>query len=225
MAATSKRRRVCVLTSGNLRVIEPCTGILLKQLRAAGNAIDFHAMFWDDCDLALARTTLAELDSLHFWTTPRVEFEGDFTRYPKPPETVVHNFLSMAWCREQLRARLVEEGVFDRYDLFVFVRLDTCYGQVLDFDGMAGALDAHDLLLPLNGHWNNGWNDQFCAARAHAMHVWLGLYGRVREYLEQGVTLHPETLLRHHMERHGARRGLLNLVNYLWRSDVNFRVG
>jgi len=27
------------------------------------------------------------------------------------------------------------------------------------------------------------------------------------------------------MERHGARRGLINLVNYLWRSDTQFRVG
>lgn len=225
MADLSTPKRICVLTSGNVRVIDPCTGILLKQLRAAGNPIDFHAMFWDDCDLDAARGALAGLDSLTFWTTPRVNFDEDLTRFPKPPETVIHNFLSMTWSRLQLRRKLVEEGVFDRYDLFVFVRLDTCYGQVLDYAGMDQLLESHDVLLPLNGHWNNGWNDQFCATRAHAMHIYLGLFERVRGYLEQGVTLHPETLLRHHMERHGARRGLINLVNYLWRSDTVFRVG
>ena len=39
------------------------------------------------------------------------------------------------------------------------------------------------------------------------------------------LLLHPETLLRHHMERHGVKRGLLDLVTYLWRSDTVFRVG
>ena len=225
MQAHPPRKRVCVLTSGNVRVISPCTEILVKQLGVDANEIDFYAMFWDDCDLDAARTALASLNSLTFWTTPRVNFVEDLTAYPKPPETVVHNFLSMTWSRLQLRRKLVEEGVFDRYDLFVFVRLDTCYGQALDFAGMDQLLQGHDILLPLNGHWNNGWNDQFCASRAPVMHAYLGLFEHVKAYLVQGVMLHPETLLRHHMERHRFTRGLLNLVNYLWRSDTAFRVG
>ena len=233
MADHPTPKRVCVLTSGNVRVIDPCTQILVKQLRAAGHAVDFHALFWDDSDLDAARAALGGLDSLTLWTTPRVNFAEDLSAYPKPPETVVHNFLSMAWSRIQLRRKLVDEGVFDRYGLFLFVRLDTCYGPVdfnnpgpiLDYDGMAQLLGSVDVLMPLNGHWNDGWNDQFCAAGAHGMHVWLSLFDHVRGYLEEGVTLHPETLLRHHLERHGARRGMINLVNYLWRSDTVFRVG
>jgi hypothetical protein len=219
------RKRICVITNGNVRVVSPCTEILVRQLGLAANGIDVYAMFWDDADLELARSALPGARSLTLWTTPRVNFTDDLTMYPKPPETVIHNFLSMAWSRLQLRRKLLEEGVFERYDLFVLVRLDTCFGQVLDFAEMDRLLEQHDVLLPLNGHWNNGWNDQFCAARAPAMQTHLGLFDHVKAYLVQGVTLHPETLLRHHMERHGARRGLLNLVNYLWRSDTVFRVG
>ena len=217
--------RICVLTSGNVRVVSPCTEILARQLGLADNEIDVYAMFWDDCDLDAARAALPGVRSLTMWTTPRVNFVEDLSAYPKPPETVIHNFLSMTWGRTQLRRKLQEEGVFERYDLFVFIRLDTCFGQVLDYAGMDQLLAGHDVLLPLNGHWNNGWNDQFCATRASAMQTWLGLFEYVKAYLVAGVTLHPETLLRHHMERHGLRRGLLNLVNYLWRSDTVFRVG
>jgi hypothetical protein len=217
--------RICVLTSGNVRVVSPCTEILVKQLGLADHAIDVYAMFWDDCDLDAARAALPGVRSLTMWTTPRVNFVEDLSAYPKPPETVIHNFLSMTWSRTQLRRKLAQEGVFERYDMFVFIRLDTCFGQVLDHAGMDQLLNAHDVLLPLNGHWNNGWNDQFCAARAGAMRTWLGLFEHVKAYLVEGVTLHPETLLRHHMERHGLKRGLLNLVNYLWRSDTVFRVG
>lgn len=216
---------MCVVTSGNLRVISPCTEILLRQLGLADNDIDLHALFWDDCDLAVARAALGSLDSLTLWTTPRVNFTDDLSAYPKPAETVVHNFLSMTWARLQLRARLMADGVFDRYDLFAFVRLDTCYSRPLDFAAMDQSLARHDILLPQNGHWRDGWNDQFCVARAPAMQAYLGLFEHLRGYLEQGVLLHPETLLRHHMERHGARRGPLNLVNYLWRSDSVFQVG
>ena len=217
--------RICVLTSGNVRVVSPCTEILVKQLGLAEHAIDVYAMFWDDCDLEAARAALPGVRSLTMWTTPRVNFVEDLSAFPKPPETVIHNFLSMTWSRTQLRRKLAEEGVFERYDMFVFIRLDTCFGQVLDFAGMDALLCGHDVLLPLNGHWNNGWNDQFCATRASAMQAWLGLFEHVKAYLVAGVMLHPETLLRHHMERHGLRRGLLNLVNYLWRSDTVFRVG
>ncbi len=218
-------RRVCVLSSGNVRVIQPGTGILVKQLRAAGHAVDFHAMWWDDCDLDAARAALADLDSLTFWTTPRVNFTDDLSRFPKQPETVIHNFLSMAWSRLQLRRKLQEEGVFDRYDLFVFARLDTCYDRPLDYAAIERQLAGHHVLLPRNGHWRDGWNDQFCVARAPAMQVYLSLFEHVRSHLEQGATLHPETLLRHHMERHGAQRGLIDMVNYLWRSDTVFRLG
>ncbi len=233
MASDPAKKRVCVITSGMLRVIDPCTGILLKQLRAAGHPIDFHAMLWDDSDLDAARAALDGLDSLTFWTTPRVNFVDDLSAYPKTPEVVIHNFLSMTWSRIQLRRKLMEEGVFDRYDVFVFVRLDNCFGTVdfnnpgpaLEYDGFDQLLAEFDVLLPANGHWNNGWNDQFCAARAPAMQTWLSLFDHVRTYLDEGVLLHPETLLRHHMERHEKRRGLLNLVNFLWRSDTVFRVG
>jgi len=225
MESASARRRVCLVTSGNVRVISPCTEILVKQLDLAAHDVDFYAMFWDDCDLEAARAALPGVRSATMWTTPRVNFVDDLTRYPKPPETVIHNFLSMTWSRLQLRRKLIEEGVFERYDLFVLVRTDTCFGRVLDFAGMDQLLHDHDILLPLNGHWNNGWNDQFCAARASTLQTYLGLFDHIKRYLEEGVLLHPETLLRHHMERHGARRGLLDLVTYLWRSDTVFRVG
>jgi hypothetical protein len=219
------RKRICVLTSGNVRVVSPCTEILAKQLGLADNEIDVCAMFWDDCDLEVARAALPGVRSLTMWTTPRVNFVDDLSAYPKAPETVIHNFLSMAWSRIQLRRKLEEEGVFDRYDLFVFVRLDTCFGQSPDFAAMDQLLAHHDVLLPLNGHWNDGWNDQFCATRAPAMRTYLSLFEPLRAYLAEGVLLHPETLLKHHMTRHGLRRGLINLVTYLWRSDTVFRVG
>lgn len=233
MADHPAKKRVCVITSGNVRVIDPCTGILLKQLRAAGHPIDFHAVFWDDSDLDAARAALSGLDSLTFWTVPRVNFVEDLSAYPKSPEVVVHNFLSMTWSRIQLRRKLEEHGVFDRYDVFVFVRLDNCFGPVdfnnpgpvLDYEGFDQLLTEYDALLPANGHWNNGWNDQFVAARASGMRKWLSLFDHVRAYLEEGVLLHPETMLRHHMERLDQRRGLVNLVNFLWRSETVFRVG
>ena len=224
MAETTSPKRICVLTSGNVRVIDPCTGILLKQLRAAGHPIDFHAMWWDDCDLDAARDALAGLDSLTFWTTPRVNFEDDLTRFPKPPETVIHNFLSMTWSRLQLRRKLVEEGVFDRYDLFLFVRLDTCFNRPLDYAAIDAQLREHDVLLPVNGHWRDGWSDQFVAGRAAAVQTWLGFADRVKGYLAEGVLLHPETLLKHHLVTSGLRPAPL-ITTFIWRGESTFNVG
>lgn len=218
-------RRICIVTSGNARVVSPGTEILIKQLALAGNEIDVYATFWDDCDLEAARAALPGVRSLTMWTTPRVNFVEDLSAYPKRPETVIHNFLSMTWSRVQLRRKLQEDGAFERYDLFLFVRLDTCFGQVLDYADIDRMLDDHDILMPLNGHWSGGWSDQFCATRAPAMRTYLSLFEHVKAYLVEGVTLHPETLLRHHLERNGLKRGLLNLVNYIWRSDTKFQLG
>jgi hypothetical protein len=223
MQAEHAAPRICVVTSGVARIYRTCTDLLCRQLGVAERAIDFHALFWDDADLDSVNQALAGFRSTTVWTSPRVQFE-DLSAYPKPPETNVHNFLSMIWGRRLLRERLLEQGVFDRYDLILYVRLDTCFNKPLDYAVIDEKLRDHDVLLPVNGHWRDGWCDQFCAGRPPALLTYLSFADRVKSYLAEGVLLHPETLLKHHMVQHGLRPAPL-LTTYIWRSDVVFNVG
>jgi hypothetical protein len=216
--------RICVVTSGQARIFRTCTDLLKRQLGVAEHPIDFHALFWDDADLDKTREALAGFRETTLWTHPRVQFNEDFSAYAKPPETNVHNFLSMIWGRRLLLDKLREAGAFERYDLFVFVRLDTCFNRPLDYAAIASLLQQHSALLPVNGHWRDGWSDQFFAGRSAALQTWLGFADRVKGYLAEGVLLHPETLLKHHMVSNGLHAAPL-ITTFIWRSDVVFNVG
>ena len=216
--------RVCVVTSGQARLFQTCLDLLGNQLGLTQQPVDLLGLFWDDADLDKVRAATTGFRETTIWTHPRVQFSDDLSGYAKPPETNVHNFLSMIWGRRLLLDRLRESGAFERYDLFLFVRLDTCFNRPLDYAAMAAQLQAHDVLLPVNGHWRDGWCDQFVAARAPALQVWLGLADRVKAYLAEGVLLHPETLLKHHLVAAGLRQASL-VTTFIWRGESTFNVG
>ena len=216
--------RICVVTSGQARLFPTCIDLLKRQLGVAERPIDLHGMFWDDADLAQVRAATAGFRETTLSTHPRVQFSDDLSAYAKPPETNVHNFLSMVWGRRLLLDRLREAAAFERYDLFVYVRLDTCFNRPLDYAAIDAQLRAHDVLLPVNGHWRDGWSDQFVAGRAPAVQTWLSFADRVKAYLAEGVMLHPETLLKHHLTTSGLRPGGL-ITTFIWRGDATFNVG
>jgi hypothetical protein len=216
--------RICVLTSGQARIFRACTDLLLRQLGVADQPIDLHALFWDDADLDQVRQATAGFRDTTIWSQPRVQFAEDLSAYPKPAETNVHNFLSMIWGRRLLLDKLRECGAFERYDLFLYVRLDTCFNRPLDYAAMEAQLRVHDALMPANGQWRDGWSDQFVAGRAAALQTWLGLADRVKSYLANGVLLHPETLLRHHMES-GGLKPAPSITTFIWRGEATFNIG
>ena len=216
--------RICVVTSGQARLFHNCVDLLKRQLGVAEQPIAFHGLFWDDADLDKLREATAGFGETTIWTHPRVQFNDDLSAYAKPPETNVHNFLSMIWGRRLLLDRLREAAAFERYDLFVYVRLDTCFNRPLDYAAIEAQLREHDVLLPVNGHWRDGWSDQFVAGRAPAVQTWLSFADRVKAYLAEGVLLHPETLLKHHMMAHGLRPSPL-ITTFIWRGEATFNVG
>ena len=216
--------RLCVVTSGQARLFPTCLDLLKRQLGVAERPVDLFGLFWDDADLARLRAAAAGFRETTLWTHPRVQFSDDLSAYAKPPETNVHNFLSMIWGRRLLLDRMREAGAFERYDLFLYVRFDTCFNRPLDYAAIDAQLREHDVLLLVNGHWREGWSDQFVAGRAPAVQTWLAFADRVKAYLAEGVLLHPETLLKHHLTSSGLRPGGL-ITTFIWRGDATFNVG
>ena len=126
---------------------------------------------------------------------------------------------------KELRMKLMEAckdlNVFDDqlYDLYIYTRPDSCLNDNLNLSEVLKELDKFDLLLPKNGHWRNGVNDQFAIGKSAAMKTYLDVYNNLKKYIDNDILFHPETLLKFHLKSNGIKIGYLELDNQLLRAE------
>ena len=215
--------KVCVLMSGLPRLIINAVNKFYSQLNCLNNSeIQFYAYFWGSEDIAVA-TSLENI----FSEKSRIWFEDGFEDYDdvvvrkKAPETIVNNVLSMFMARKKLMAACNSLNVFQdgTYDIYIYSRPDSCLSGDLDIGEILKKLDKCDLLIPKNGHWREGVNDQLAIGKSAAMKIYLDVYTNLNKYIDDDVLFHPETLLKYHLKANGIKVGYLELDNHLFRSE------
>lgn len=142
----------------------------------------------------------------------------------KAPETKIINVLSMFKSRMKLMEACKDLNVFDDqlYDFYIYTRPDSCLNGNLNLSEVLERLDKFDLLLPKNGHWRNGVNDQFAIGKSAAMKTYLDVYKNLKKYIDDDILFHPETLLKFHLKSNGIKIGYLELDNQLLRTENTF---
>jgi hypothetical protein len=213
--------KVCVLMSGLPRLVISAVNKFYSQLNHFNNSeIHFYGYFWGGESKTIA-TLLENIFSEKSRIWFEDGFEDDIAIRKKAPETIVNNVLSMFMARKKLMAACNSHNVFKdgAYDIYIYTRSDSCLSGDLDVRKILKKLDKYDLLVPKNGHWREGINDQFAIGKSAAIKIYLDVYTNLNKYIVDDVLFHPETLLKYHLRANGIKVGYLELDNYLFRSE------
>lgn len=215
--------RICVLSSGLDRFHKPCSDIFKKQISLSQYPIDFYGMFWQPVNNEKLNDHAQGFRQSTIWTAPQRPFE-DLPNLNKPPETNIKNFFSMAWGKWLLGNQMTIDGIWDQYDIFLYCRPDVCFDNSIYLPAIMEHLQSYDIFFPNNGHWRDGVNDQI-AFGGRKMEVYLNLFQEILNYITQGIVVHPETMLKHHLLSHGLRIAQYPIQNYIFRDETRFHVG
>lgn len=150
----------------------------------------YHQDFIDQCNVKLA----------HF-EEYKLPYDEKLFSGRKRHETSIYNFHSM-WYNRKKCVELVEQyqkmkGI--KYDVIVQFRADI----ISRHDFIVRCTGDNDVTIPIGNDWG-GVNDQIAYGNVLAMKVYATLYDNIRTYvLDDGVTFHPETLNKHHINKLG----------------------
>jgi len=217
--------RICVISSGLDRVYDNCSDIFKAQIALSKIPIDFYGLFWQPVDNGKMQKHLQGFHKTVLWTAAQREF-GDLSSLVKHHETNAHNFFSMAWGKWLLGHHMTEQKIWDQYDVFVYCRPDVCFDAAIDLPSIFRQLQFQDIFIPLNGndYWEGGVNDQVCFG-GRGLSVYLNMFEHIVDYLKEGVVLHPETLLKHHLMKNDVRVAVYPVQSFLFVNETRFHRG
>jgi len=111
-----------------------------------------------------------------------------------------YNTLSMYYHNQDAMKLIDETGGGNAYDLVVKYRAD-CIGQEkFPYEFMTRG---ENMVYIPHGNDYGGYNDQVAAGNTNAMRVYCSLFDKLVNYVkDEGCRFHPETLLRHHLDKH-----------------------
>lgn len=215
--------RICVLSSGLDRFHKPCTDIFKKQIALSGTPVDFYGLFWQPVNIDKLGEHLQGFNKAVYWTAPQRQFD-EFPDAIKYLETNVNNFLSMIWGRWVLGQQMTLHNLWDQYDIFLYCRPDVCFDRSIDLPSFIKDLEFCDIFVPVNGHWRGGLNDQVCIGN-HRISEYLNLFESISLYMKQGVIVHPETMLKHHLLQRGVHIAQYPIQSFIFTDETCFHMG
>jgi len=96
-----------------------------------------------------------------------------------------------------------------KYDLVIRTRSDLSLSSEVDLRNLI--IEENQIIMPNNGwHGSPAANDQFAIGKSNAMSIYGSLYTRIKEYNDNGLHFHPESMVSHnisHNNLHIARGG------------------
>jgi hypothetical protein len=187
--------RVALLLSGQLRNGQELLLNLYESIIKKYSADIFIAYNYD-VDVE------ANIDTFNKLYNPK---EISFNKYPqfnfnwsnKAPETDAQSVFKQwygIYQAERLKANYEQENGFT-YDAVIRARFDLEYENELEinFD--------NDIWIPIGWNHRGGINDTFAYGNAVSMYYYAQLYPNLQQYLNEGALLHPEFLLKYHLDK------------------------
>jgi len=154
--------------------------------------------------------------------TSRDESIESMQTFRKFPETRAENILYM-WRNVYRSSLLVDDDtehmIRSRYDVGFTKGTHECLNKLIQ-----NSLD--EIYIPIGGDNRGGLFDMFAIGSKNAMKVYSELYLYITQYIQAGVPVHSELLLRYHLDQKGIKVKRFNMPVGLCRPsdiDVIFR--
>jgi hypothetical protein len=199
--------RVAVCISGAPRLTGNALTYFARSL-PEGVEIDYFGYFWegdytDEAELKAALEAKMERRTGDVFVRIGRGFVPDLNfQHTVYPETNRENLMRMyAAIRRANDMKIVREleGRFT-YDVVVRHRADVATATELDFAKLVKICEDF-IVVPDNGHFRGGLNDQFAMSSSRNMDVYSQVFDYIKQHCLNGCILHPESLLRFHLMR------------------------
>jgi hypothetical protein len=82
-----------------------------------------------------------------------------------------------------------------KYDFVIRTRFDLEYTQPLELKNF------NDITIPIGWDHRGGYNDTFAYGSSEAMDYYSSLFSNLETYLNEGALLHPESILKYHLDK------------------------
>lgn len=105
-------------------------------------------------------------------------------------------FLQMIKSRAYINTMLKSSNC--KYDRVIFSRMDVIYKEPVK--QKIKNLDLSKIWIPNFHNWLDGYNDRFAVSTMENMFDYFSLYNYMEKYKNEGVVIHAEQILRHHLD-------------------------
>ena len=125
------------------------------------------------------------------------------SHYKKAPETTSISVMCMYLSRLHLRDIFNEyvKTTNTKYDFVISSRMDIWLDGKLNSDTLLSHIKNNELCIPNPKFDYSGMNDQYAVGNLKTITQYLSVYDSLRDILDSGVLLHPETLLLEYLNR------------------------
>jgi hypothetical protein len=120
------------------------------------------------------------------------------SKYVKRPETNAHSVMCMFSHRKNVWDEMEKKG--NTYGIYISNRVDNLVEGELDLKYFTNMKD-NEIYVPEGNDWRMGINDQFAVGNFKSMKIYMSLINELYNMLNDGVVLHPETLLKNYLQR------------------------
>lgn len=202
--------KACLLLSGKLRNAKDCFDSIKNNLIDVYNA-DVFLSTWntDESD----DITIDELIKMYSPKSIDVEEYSNeisdlFSERVKPFMNNTYGietrplFVFLMYYKMMRVNRLKEsyEGLIGKkYDIVIRSRFDLKVDSKIDFI----IPSKNEIYIPKGWDWRDGYNDLFAIGNSYSMDYYSNLYFSLLNMLNKGHVLHPELLLKSHLDRGG----------------------
>jgi hypothetical protein len=199
--------RIAVCISGAQRLANNALTYFSRQLPVEAE-VDYFAYMWGGDYASEEELSQAITDKIEGRVGKiRVKIDNSFTPtiifpFTQFPETNVENVMRMFYGIKKandMKTFYEIENKF-RYDVVVRQRSDVGLASHLDFHKFLTLVE-HFVVFPEDGHWRGGLNDQFAFSSSTNMDVYASVYNFIQDHCMHGCPLHPETLVRFHLNK------------------------
>jgi hypothetical protein len=196
--------KVALLLSGELRDGYLNYDLLHKNLLSKYDVDIFISYSYDSKD-----SDVPTANELHMFYNPKMIRYMEYSNhiyesidkcleYPSLPGVRIDNFVKMLNGLKDvnmLKCTWEELNGF-KYDIVIRNRFDL---QILDEINLK--LPYNSIYIPIGWDWHDGYNDLFAYGDSDSMSYYCSLYDNLITYLDMGVSIHPEYILKFHLNR------------------------
>lgn len=195
--------KVALLLSGKIRDGIKNYRFLEKNLLSKYNVDIFINYSYDDEDnedytaFQIEKKFKPKLIRYHPYENEFASYLEKFVEFPFSNDVRPTNFFKMLYGYNHANnlKNIWEEINGFKYDIVIKSRFDLKLIEPVDL-----RLVNNSIFIPIGWDHLDGYNDLFAYGDSDSMNYYFGLYNNVLGYLKSGIELHPESLLKYHLE-------------------------